>query len=121
MPIPIGKFDVSQQICLLLRSIQENDREKVLVQLMEIGLWLSAAPRPLPAPQLNAVSLAALDATVRELRVSIQQHRAAAAKLAERDSNSIASVIEHNSDLLESVTDALAALGRHKGFLVQQG
>ena len=61
---------------------------------------------------------AALDAAVRELRTAIRQHWEAAARLAERDSNSIASVIEHNAALMAAVTDALAGLARHGGFLV---
>ena len=81
-------------------------------------MWLSATPDPLSAPQVGVLAPAALAAAVRELRTTVQQHRDAAARLAERDSNSIASVVEHNATLLASVSDTLAGLARHGGFLV---
>ncbi len=121
MAHPVGGFDPAQQVRLLLQAIQDSDRAEVLVHLVEIGMWLSATPDPLPAPQVGVLApaaLAALAATVRELRTAVQQHQDAAARLAERDSSSIASVIEHNAALLASVSDALAALARHGGFLV---
>ncbi len=118
MAHPVGGFDPARLVRLLLQAIQDSDRAEVLVHLVEIGVWLSATPDPLPAPQVGVLAPAALAATVRELRTAVQQHQDAAARLAERDSNSIASVIEHNAALLASVSDALAALARHGGFLV---
>jgi len=120
MAPPVGGFDPAQQVRLLLQAIQNGDRAEVLVHLVEIGMWLSVTPDPLPAPQVGLLAPAALDATVRELRTAIAQHREAAARLAERSSNSIASVIEHNANLMANVSDALAALARHGGFLVRQ-
>ena len=118
MALPVAGFDPARQIRLLLQAIQTSDRAEVLLHLVEIGMWLSATPDPLPAPPVGVLAPAALDAAVRELRTAVRQHREAAARLAERDSNSIASVIEHNAALMAAVTDALAGLARHGGFLV---
>ncbi len=120
MAPPVGGFDPARQVRLLLQAIQNGDRAEVLVHLVEIGMWLSVTPDPLPAPQVGVLAPAALDATVRELRTAIAQHREAAARLAERSSNSIASVIEHNANLMAAVTNALAGLARSGGFLVRQ-
>ncbi len=120
MAHPVGGFDPARLVRLLLQAIQDSDRAEVLVHLVEIGMWLSATPDPLPAPQVGVLAPAALDATVRELRMAISQHREAAARLAERSSNSIASAIEHNADLMAAVTDALAGLSRDGGFLGRQ-
>ncbi|HEY0205355.1 MAG TPA: hypothetical protein VGC15_14520 [Acetobacteraceae bacterium] len=120
MAPPVGGFDPAQQVRLLLQAIQNGDRAEVLVHLVEIGMWLSITPDPLPAPQVGVLAPAALDATVRELRTAIAQHREAAARLAERSSNSIASVIEHNANLMAAVTNGLASLARSGGFLVRQ-
>ena len=118
MTLPVAGFDPARQVRLLLQAIQTSDRPAVLVHLVEIGMWLSATPDPLPAAPVGVLAPAALDAAVRELRTAVRQHREAAARLAERDSNSIASVIEHNAALMAAVTDALAGLARHGGFLV---
>ena len=120
MAPPVGGFDPAQQVRLLLQAIQSGDRAEVLVHLVEIGMWLSVTPDPLPAPQVGVLAPAALDATVRELRTAIAQHREAAARLAERSSNSIASVIEHNANLMAAVTNALAGLAQGGGFLMRQ-
>jgi hypothetical protein len=120
MAPPVGGFDPARQVRLLLQAVQDGDRAEVLVHLVEIGMWLGVTPDPLPAPQVGVLAPAALDATVRELRTAISQHREAAARLAERSSNSIASVIEHNADLMATVTNALAGLSRDGGFLVRQ-
>jgi len=120
MAHPVGGFDPVRLVRLLLQAIQNGDRAQVLVHLVEIGMWLSVTPDPLPAPHVGALAPAALDAAVRELRTAVRQHREAAARLAGRGSNSIASVIEHNANLMAAVTNALAGLARSGGFLVRQ-
>lgn len=118
MPASIDVNDPGQLIRLLLQAIQRNDREAVILHLVEIGLWLTVTSGPLPPPKVATVSAAALTISVNELRSFVQQHRDMAAKLEDRDSSSLAAVIDRNAEMIESVVSALNTLTGNTGFLM---
>ena len=110
--------DPGQLIRLLLQAIQRNKRETVIQQLVEIGLWLGITPGPLPSPKVATISAAALAITLSELQSTIQQHRDMSANIQDRDSSRVAAIIERNTEMIESVARALAALTPNAGFLM---
>ncbi len=118
MSSPINLNDPGQLIRLLLQAIQRNEHEAVVRQLVEIGLWLGITPGPLPPPNVATVSAAAVAITLSELQSAIQQHREMSAHIEDRDRSRIAAIIERNTEMIESVARALAALTPSTGFLM---
>ena len=111
----------NQMVRLLLQSLRRNDREAIVLHLVELGLWVSVTPDPLPPPDVGIISSAALTITLNELRSMIQQHREISASILDRDSSSVAAIIERNTEMMESVARALSILTPSTGFLLVEG
>ena len=111
----------AQMVRLLLQSLQRGDREAIVLQLVELGLWVTVTPDPLPLPDVSIVSSAALSITLNELRATIQKHRELSANILDRDRSAVAAIIERNIEMMESVARALAALSTSTGFLMVEG
>jgi hypothetical protein len=112
--------DAAQKIRALIQSLQQDDRLRAIEQLVVLSLQLGAAPKPLSAPGLQAVSQEAVKTVIRKLNEVVGRQRNAAARLAAKNPQSVAPVIEHNTAQLEAVVDALVALCEHGGVLVVQ-
>ena len=118
MPAPVNP---EQMVRVLLQSLQRGDREAIVLNLVELGLWVSVTPDPLPLLDVCILSHAALTVTLSELRSTIEQHRDLSATILERDSSSIAAIIERNTEMMESVAKALSTLTPSRGFLMVGG
>ena len=118
MPAPVTS---TQMVRSLLQSLQRNDRQAIVLQLVEIGVWVGVTADPLPPPDVDVISSAALEIALSELRLVIQQHRDMSARIQDRDRSRIAAIIERNTEMLESVAKALAALTVTTGFLMVEG
>ena len=105
----------------LLKSLQSNDREAIVLHLVELGLWVSVTPDPLPLPEVGVISSAALTITLNELQTTIRQHHEMSANILDRDTSSVAAIIERNTEMMESVARALGILTPNTGFLMVEG
>ena len=121
MPTPSNPTTPAQMVRLLLKSLQSNDREAIVLHLVELGLWVSVTPDPLPLPEVGVVSPAALSITLSELQAMIRQHREMSANILDRDVSPVAAIIERNTEMMESVAKALAMLTPSAGFLMVEG
>ncbi|MGI4943920.1 MAG: hypothetical protein ACRYHQ_25725 [Janthinobacterium lividum] len=121
MPAPASSATAAEIIRLLLKSLQSNDREAIVLHLVELGLWVGMTPDPLPSPDVNVISSAALSVTLNELQTTIQLHREMSEKIPERDRSVVAAIIEHNTEMMESVVRALSVLTPTTGFLMVDG
>ncbi|MGI4801949.1 MAG: hypothetical protein ACRYG8_49545 [Janthinobacterium lividum] len=121
MSAPTSPANAAQAVRLLLKSLQSNDREAIVLHLVELGLWVTVRSDPLPPPDVSIVSSAALTIALNELRSTIQLHRKLSASIPDRDTISVAAIIERNAEMMESVVRALAILTPSTGFLMVEG
>ena len=112
--------DAAQKIRALIHALQQNDRLGAMEQLVVLSLQLGATSGPLSVPSLQTIPEGAVKAVVRELNGVIARQRDVATRLAAEDPHSVAPVIEHNTDQLQAMVDALVALCEHRGVLVVQ-
>ncbi len=112
--------DAAQKIRALIQSLQQDDRLGAMEQLVVLSLQLGATSAPLSGPGLQTISQEAAKAVVRELNGVISRQRDVATRLAAEDPHSVAPVIEHNTDQLQAMVDALVDLCEHQGFLMVQ-